>query len=155
MEALVVAKERENYPRNHLTTSTTNKKVKTKKLLKVLVEVENLFKELSTLSHHILIVRILPNLFPEEEKEKIPRYEPLEVEKITLGMLKELKRVQTDLKNITEKITQTFNQEDLSWLNSDLRRKFRGEWAFAHGILKEIDRILNEVQSEFKNEFKK
>ena len=113
---------------------------------------KSLFELLLMLNHHPLVVRIFPNLFPEEEKEKIPCYEPLEIERITLGMLKELKRIYTDLKNTTEDITRIFNlnQENLKWLDSNFRRKIQGEWAFGRRVIKEIELILNEVQNEFK-----
>ena len=127
-----------------------NNKEESEKVLKSLVE--DLLEELLRLNHHPLVVRVFQELFPEEEKEKIPRYEPIyepiDVEKITIGMLKELKRVQIGLKDVTEKVTQMFNQKDLSRLNSDFRKKLRGEWTFAQRLLKEVNRVLSEIQNE-------
>ena len=134
MEAIIAAKERGNFASRE----------EIKKLLKFLFE--NLKKQ----SHDPLIVRIFPTLFSEEEKEKIPRYEPVEIENITIGHLSKIKSLKKGIEETLTEITQTFNEQHLDWLNSDLRQTWRAEWLFARGILKEIDKILDEVENELK-----
>jgi len=112
----------------------------------IITELKILLEKLKKQTHHPLLVKTFHFLFPEEEKEKIPRFEPLEREDVTIGILKEIKKLKEEIEKTLQEISEIFDRENLTWLNSNFRRALREEWAFSKEIIKQIENLLIDLQ---------
>ncbi|MCD6412075.1 hypothetical protein J7K91_00080 [bacterium] len=103
-----------------------------------------LYEMLSRRIRNPLLLRLkrIGRFFPNFEKGK-----SLEVEDLSFREFSLLKEVKKDINNLTHQISEEISR---THINSTLREKILGEWMMARQIVKELEKVEEEVKEKIK-----